>query len=145
MRKFLEKKAGLIFVLMFLGLTIFGGYVVSHAAEITKTFAWDEPTDLEAISNWEMHWGVTQGGPYAKLIDVPKDGDYQSPITVDISGTPASNQTRYFVLKACGNMPQPDGSTVYECSGNSNEASFTVWIPANAYEVPINFRIVPES
>ena len=114
------------------------------AAEVTKTFAWDEPTDLEAISNWEMHWGSTQGGPYAKLQDIPKDGDYQSPITVDISGPPASNQTRYFILKACGDVIQEDSSTIYECSGDSNEVSFSVWIPANAFTVPVNFRIVTE-
>jgi len=39
---------------------------------------------------------------------------------------------------------QEDASTLYECSGDSNEASFTVWIPANKFEVPINFRILPE-
>ena len=114
------------------------------AAEVTKTFAWDEPTDLEAISNWEMHWGSTQGGPYAKLQDIPKDGDYQSPVVVDITGPPGTNQTRYFVMKACGDVIQADASTKYECSENSNEVSFAVWIPANKYEVPVNFRILPE-
>ena len=116
----------------------------AFAAEQTRTFAWDEPSDLATIANWEMHWGNTQGGPYAKLIDIPKDGDYTEPVTVDITGPPATNQTRYFILKACGDVPQEDGSTLYECSGNSNEASFTVWIPANKFEVPINFRILPE-
>jgi len=118
--------------------------VLVSAAEITKTFAWDEPDDLEVITQWELHWGVTPGGPYAKLIDIPKDGNYQEPVTVDISGTPGSDQTRYFVLKACGNQPQSGGGTAYECSENSNEASFSVWIPANTFQVPVNFRIIPE-
>ena len=118
--------------------------VLVSAAEITKTFAWDEPTDLAAIKNWEMHWGSTKGGPYAKLMDIPKDGDYQSPVVVDITGPPGTNQTRYFVMKACGDVIQADASTKYECSENSNEVSFAVWIPANKYEVPVNFRILPE-
>jgi hypothetical protein len=127
----------LIMVLFVMATTAF-------AAEITKTFAWDEPTDLAAIKNWEMHWSATQGGPYAKLMDIPKDGNYTEPITVDISGPPATNQTRYFVLKACGDVVQEDASTLYECSSDSNEVSFTVWIPANKFQVPVNFRILPE-
>ena len=117
---------------------------MSFAAEQIRTFAWDEPADIDVIKNWEMHWGSTKGGPYAKLMDIPKDGDYTEPITVDITGPPATNQTRYFVLRACGDVVQEDASTLYECSGDSNEASFTVWIPANKFEVPINFRILPE-
>ena len=121
--------------------------VLVSAAEITKTFAWDEPGDpgdLEVITQWELHWGVTQGGPYAKMIDIPKDGNYQEPVTVDISGTPGTDQTRYFVLKACGNQPQSGGGTAYECSDNSNEVSFSVWIPSNKIKVPVNFIILPE-
>ena len=117
---------------------------MSFAAEQIRTFAWDEPADIDVIKNWEMHWGSTKGGPYAKLMDIPKDGDYTEPVTVDITGPPATNQTRYFILKACGDVVQEDASTLYECSGDSNEASFTVWIPANKFEVPINFRILPE-
>ena len=60
--------------------------VLVSAAEITKTFAWDEPEDLEVITQWELHWGSTSGGPYAKLTDIPKDGNFQEPVTVDISG-----------------------------------------------------------
>jgi len=45
---------------------------------------------------------------------------------------------------ACGDQPQAGGGTAYECSENSNEVSFAVWIPANKYEVPVNFRILPE-
>ena len=138
------KKFRMIFVLVFLGLAIFGGYVISDAAEKVVTFAWDEPADIDVIKNWEMHWGSTKGGPYAKLMDIPKDGDYTEPVTVDITGPPATNQTRYFILKACGDVVQEDASTLYECSGDSNEASFTVWIPANKFEVPVNFRILPE-
>jgi len=117
---------------------------IAEAAEITKTFAWDEPSDLALIKNWEMHYGTTAGGPYAKLADIAKDGDYESPVTVDITGPPASNQTRYFVMKACGDVPKGGDIVEYECSEFSNEASFTVWIPANKFQVPINFRILPD-
>ena len=135
------KKLQTIFIVLLAVLSIL---MIAGAAEIVKTFAWDEPSDLAQIKNWEMYWGSTKGGPYAKLMEVPKDGNFEEPVTVDISGPPATNQTRYFVLKACGDVPQEDGSTVYECSDNSNEASFTVWIPANKFQVPVNFRILPE-
>jgi len=110
----------------------------------TITFAWDEPEDLEVITQWELHWGSTTGGPYAKLTDIQKDGNFQEPVTVDISGPPGTDQVRYFVLKACGDQPQSGGGTAYECSENSNEASFSVWIPPAAFSVPVNFRIIPE-
>jgi len=29
-------------------------------------------------------------------------------------------------------------------SENSNEISFSVWIPAAVFSVPVNFRIIPE-
>jgi len=119
---------------------------IASASEITKTFAWDAPPadELARIKNWEMHWGNTAGGPYAKLVDIPKNGNFEQPVTVDISGPPATNQTRYFVLRACGDLAQEDGSTKYECSENSNEVSLTVWIPANKFQVPVNFRMIPE-
>ena len=117
------------------------------ASEITKTFAWDTPSDFDIITKWELHWGNTTGGPYVKLTDiikVPGQTVFEAPATVDISGPAATTQTRYFVLKACGDIPQADGGTVYECSGNSNETSFSVWIPANGCAVPVNFRVKAE-
>ena len=134
MKRFLCTAIMVLFVMVSMAL----------AAEQIRTFAWDEPADIDVIKNWEMHWGSTKGGPYAKLMDIPKDGDYTEPVTVDITGPPATNQTRYFILKACGDVVQEDASTLYECSGDSNEASFTVWIPANKFEVPINFRMLAE-
>jgi hypothetical protein len=131
--------SGLLIVLLIVLLPI-----MVSAAEITKTFAWDEPSDLEVITQWELHWSATQGGPYAKMIDIPRDGDYTEPITVDITGPPATNQTRYFVLRACGDVVQEDASTLYECSETSNEASLTVWVPANQFQVPINFRVLAD-
>jgi len=118
-----------------------------NAAEITKTFAWDTPADMDIITKWELHWGNTAGGPYVKLTDIIKVAGqtvFEAPATVDISGPAATTQTRYFVLKACGDIPQAGGGTVYECSGNSNETDFSVWIPANGCEVPVNFRVKAE-
>jgi len=131
-------------LLVYFAIVLFCFVSAAGAAEITKTFAWDEPADLALIKNWEMYWGTTKGGPYAKLMDIPKDGNYEEPVTVDISGPPATNQTRYFVMKACGDLLQEDGTTKYECSEDSNEASFTVWIPATQFKIPVNFRILPE-
>jgi hypothetical protein len=117
-----------------------------NAEEITKTFAWDEPTDLIKITQWELYMGETSGGPYAKVTDILKVPDqtvFEAPATVDIVGAPGTNETRYFVLIACGDQPLEGGETEYQCSADSNEVNFSVWIPADAFNVPVLFRIIP--
>jgi len=140
------KKFRMIFVLVFLGLAIFGGYVISDAAEKVVTFAWDEPADLEIIERWELYWSETAGGPYTKVTDIAKTENqtvFEAPATVDITGPPGSRQTRYFVLLACGTV-QEGGAPVFKCSEDSNEISEDFDIPATIFEIPVNFRILPE-
>ena len=65
MKNYLEKKAGLIFILFFLGLAVFGGYVVAHAIEWHTanqiTVAWDANTAVVAPD-------VLKYGVYTKML-----------------------------------------------------------------------------
>jgi hypothetical protein len=134
--------------LLILAITFLLFCTVGWAAEVTKTFAWDEPTDLSKITQWELYMGEASGGPYAKVTDiikVPGQLVFEAPATVDITGDPATTETRYFVLLACGDQPLESGGVEYQCSADSNEVNFSVWIPANAFKVPVQFRIVPTS
>jgi hypothetical protein len=119
----------------------------AYALDKTVTFAWDPHDQIDIIKNFELHWANQQGGPYGQLAVIAKADaiDNEEPIQATVTGNPATTVIRYFVLKACGDLPQEDGSTLYECSGPSNEISVDFWIPAEAYKVPVNFRIVPES
>jgi len=140
------KKFRMIFVLVFLGLAIFGGYVISDAAEKVVTFAWDEPADLEIIERWELYWSETAGGPYTKISDIPKvEGMtvFQAPATVDVTGPAGSIQERFFVLIACGTL-QEAGAPVFKCSANSEEISHEFIIPPGEFKVPVNFRVKAE-
>ena len=140
------KKFRMIFVLVFLGLAIFGGYVISDAAEKVVTFAWDEPADLEIIERWELYWSETAGGPYTKISDIPKVNGmtvFQAPATVDVIGPAGSVQKRYFVMIACGTV-QEAGAPAFKYSDNSNEISYDFIIPAMEFNVPVNFRIITE-
>ena len=115
------------------------------AAEQTRTFAWDEPTDLAIIERWEIYVSETSGGPYVKATEIPKiEGQiFQANSTVDIIGAPGSEQTRYFVILACGTVLEA-GQPVDKCSDNSNEVNFSVDIPALEFKVPVNFRMLAE-
>ena len=120
--------------------------VLVSAAEITKTFAWDEPTDLDIISSWQLYWSETAGGPYTKISDIPKvEGMtvFQAPATVDVIGPSGSIQERFFVLIACGTV-QEAGAPVLKCSANSEEISYEFIIPATKFKVPVMFRILAE-
>ena len=133
-------KSILVFLLMVLMAT------TAFAAEQTRTFAWDEPTDLAIIERWEIYVGDTPGGPYLLATIVPKvEGQtvFQADSTVDIIGAPGSEQTRYFVILACGTVLEA-GQPVDKCSGDSNEVNFSVDIPALELKVPVNFRMLPE-
>jgi hypothetical protein len=70
--------------------------------------------------------------------------DNEEPIVATVTGPPATNVTRYFVLVACGDVAREDGTVVYECSGYSNEVSHDFWIPHDGFEVPVNFRIIAQ-
>ena len=118
--------------------------IFASAAEVTKTFAWDEPTDLAIIERWELYMGETPGGSYTKVTDIIKiEGVFQAPGTVDIIGPAGSRQTRYFVLIACGTVLEA-GQPIFKCSADSNEVNFSVDIPSTEFKVPVNFRIIEE-
>ena len=130
-------------------LLAFGGFVSAAETVKTVTFAWDQD-DVTNLTQWEMHWSVTAGGPYIKVATILYNegspaGAFESPVEATVTGNPGTTETRYFVLRACGDLPQEGGGTVYECSDDSNEISYGFWIPAGKFKVPINFRIVPDN
>ena len=122
---------------------------VAFAADTTETltFEWDQ-TDTTNLKEWRLYWGDAAGGPYdtQEVAVIPFDGSagptYSSPADATVSGPQGTHVTKYFVLVACGDIPQNDGTTNYECSTNSNEVSHAFWIPAGQFSVPIQFKIV---
>ena len=119
----------------------------SHADVVveTLTFGWDQ-NDLTNVDDWEMHWGVTPGGPYAIAGTILYDGNgntgQQAPLEATVTGNPETTEIRYFVLKACGDVTQEGGSIERMCSEWSNEVSHDFWIPFGGFEVPVQFRII---
>jgi hypothetical protein len=153
MRNFMIRKSAQLLFVICLVMAVFGGFIAAHGADtiVTKTFEWEQAeADLPRLVEWEMFWGVVAGGPYASLLKIPYDSSlpvqptYEAPTTVTVTGPPGTTQTRYFVLKACGNIPQSDGTTKYECSDNSNEVSWDFWIAATGFSAPVKFSIKPE-
>jgi hypothetical protein len=119
--------------------------VVADEVTETLTFEWEQD-DTTNLKEWVMAWGASAGGPYTDLITLPYSagdpaGTFSSPVDAVVTGQQATTETRYFVLKACGDIPQGDGTTAYECSVWSNEASYGFWIPAGKFSVPVQFRI----
>lgn len=136
------KKIILIIVLIFT-LAVFS--VNATDTIKTLTFAWEHEAGDVPVINWQMEWGVTAGGPYAKLGDIAYadaiNGTYESPIQAVVTGQPGTHETRYFILRACGNVPQEDESIKYECSDPSNEVSHAFWITVTGFSAPVQFRI----
>ena len=120
----------------------------ADAAEQTKTlvFAWDQE-NLNLVKQWEMHWGVTAGGPYSQLALIPFPGggpSFESPVAATVTGNSGTFEKRFFVLRACGDVPVEAGGTEYQCSAWSNEVAYDFWIPAAGYTAPIQFRIISQ-
>ena len=135
-----------ILVILTAHILIGQAFAETATKTVTKTFAWDEPTDLAIIDRWELYWSETAGGPYTIVMEIPKvEGQtvFESPAVIDITGPAGSRQTRYFVLIACGTV-QEAGQPVARCSEDSNEVSFYVDIPPSEMRMPVNFRILPE-
>jgi hypothetical protein len=122
---------------------------VGFAAEVTETveFEWDQE-DTTNLKDWRLYWADVAGGPYATdpVVIIPFDGSagptYSGPASATVTGNQGTHVTKYFVLVACGDIPQEDGTTQYLCSDNSNEVNYAFWIPAGQFSVPIQFRIV---
>jgi hypothetical protein len=112
----------------------------------TVTFAWDAHPQIDRITHFVMSWSDQAGGPYAELVQISKDNavDNQEPVEAIVSGPEETTVTRYFVLLACGDVTQDDGSIINECSEPSNEVSHDFYIPFGGFQVPVNFRIIAE-
>jgi hypothetical protein len=79
----------------------------------TIVFGWDSHPQIDRINYFLLSWSDQQGGPYAKLAIISKEDavDNQQDIEAVVSGPEESTVTRYFVLKACGDitfLPGPD-------------------------------------
>ncbi len=120
----------------------------SFAADMAETieFGWNQEGDKTYLTQWEMHWSEAPGGPYEALVNIPYDStgqlSYESPVDAVVTGLPNTTETRYFVLRACGDVLRHDGSFKYECSDWSNEVAYDFKIPWNGFQVPIQFKIL---
>ena len=135
-------------IVLTLLLCVFLGSAVVNADPTveTVTFAWDQ-TDRTFLQDWEMHWGDAAGGPYVLLATLEYTGadqdNFEGDVIATLVGPAATTITRYFVLLACGDVPQEDETVARECSQPSNEVSHAFWIPFGGFQVPIQFRKVP--
>ena len=123
---------------------------LAMAGSVTKTvtFGWTQE-DTTNLKEWDLLWSDSSGGPYTSLVKIPYNtgdpaGDFQSPTEAIVTGDQATNVVKYFIMKACGDIPQADGTTVYKCSDPSNEVSASFWIPAGEFSVPVNFRVISQ-
>lgn len=121
--------------------------LISSAKTETLVFQWDYTAGEVPVTTWQMDWGVTAGGPYTKLADIsyvdPGSAPYESPVEAVVTGQPGTHETRYFILRACGDVPLEAGGTEYQCSEPSNEVAYSFWIDVTGFSAPINFRTKP--
>lgn len=144
----MKKLLTAIMVICFLAMVMIG---TATAAETTKTltFQWEQ-TNPETVIEWKLWWSDISGGPYGTSIGTfAHDDNTNGPIFSDsnemlVTGSPGTNVVKYFILKACGDVIQPDGSFLRECSEASNEVSYTFWIPSGSFSAPFNFIIKEE-
>ena len=132
----------MIFLLAMLSIAI--------SAETTKTltFEWNQE-DVTNLKEWKLFWSNTPGGEYAEIAIIAYDPGvagpvYSSPETIKVTGEQGTHVTKCFILRACGDVPQQGGGTKYLCSPDSNEVSYTFWIPAGQFSVPLDFKINAE-
>jgi hypothetical protein len=142
----MKKFFSALFVLVFL---LFSGHAFAADVTETVTFEWDQ-TDTTNLKEWRLYWADVAGGPYdtQEVALIPFDGSagptYSSPADATVTGPQGTHVTKFFVLVACGDIPQEDGTTAYKCSENSNEVSHAFWIPAGQFSVPVQFKIVAQ-
>jgi len=110
----------------------------------TLTFLWDQE-DLTLVKDWELHWGDAAGGPYVEASKFIYEGGseltYQGSKELVVSGVPASTVTKFFVIRACGDV---EGETpLRQCSVWSNEISYGFKIPFGGFNAPVIFRLQP--
>ena len=130
----------LIFVLV--GFFVLPTNVLAADKIETVTFEWDQ-SDLTLVKDWELHWGDAAGGPYVKAATFVYTGvvntTFEGAQELTVSGASASTVTKYFVLKACGDV---EGETpLRQCSDWSNEISYGFKIPFGGFNAPVQFRL----
>ena len=137
----------LVLVLSVLLLALAVQSFAESATEVV-TFGWTQE-DVTNLKEWDLMWSDTAGGPYVSVTKISYDasnpaGDFTSPATATVNGEQGTNVVKYFIMKACGDIPQADNTTVYECSAPSNEISYSFWIPAGKFSVPVQFRVIAQ-
>ena len=139
----------LIQILVVISMVFFSVSLFADTATQTLTFQWEQPGSLTYLKEWKIYWSDKQGGPYdtQEIATIPYSGTpattYTAAESPVVSGNPGTTVTKYFVIIACGDIPQQDGSTKYECSDNSNEVSHGFWIPVGQFQAPVKFQIIP--
>jgi len=133
-------------MLTVLGILIALLFCYSVGFAETLTFEWTQE-DTTNLKEWKLFWSEVSGGPYTEIAVITYDSAAGGPIynssqDIVVTGDQATHVMKYFVLIACGDIPQSDGSTKYLCSEDSNEVSHDFWISAGQFSVPINFKIV---
>ena len=120
------------------------------------TFAWEQP-NMEFVQEWELFWSdkapdLNEPDSYAsfeKVVSIIYDGtdtgSFQSPVETVVYGPSASWVPKWFTLRACGDVPQDDGTILRQYSVMSNTVSHDFWIPFYGFEAPVEFKIVPSS
>lgn len=123
------------------------GFSKVYASDLTETltFAWEQE-DTTNLKEWKIFWGDASGGPYVEAAIIAYDPTatgptYSSPADLVVTGKQGSTVKKYFVMVACGDIPQADGTTKYLCSEDSNEIFNDFWIPAGMFSVPVQFQI----
>ena len=131
-------------------LAIVGFSFQLNATELneTLTFEWTQE-DITNLKEWKLFWSNTEDGSYIEAIIIPYDSGvegpvYSGPAGLTVNGEQATHVIKYFVLRACGDIPQKDGSVEYICSVDSNKVFYSFWIPGGVFSVPIEFKILAE-
>lgn len=143
--------SNLIRLMILAAVLITGLPGMGYCSDVSETlnFGWQDINTIPP-KEWRLFWSDQSGGPYGAqaiaVIPFPDTAgpDYSSPVSAIVSGSPATMVRKFFVLQACADIPQKDGSTKFECSGNSIEAFYDFWIPYGQYSAPVVFRIVPK-
>lgn len=138
----------LLFIFGLVLVFVFVSIAWADSTVKTLTFEWTQE-DTTNLKEWKLFWSDTSGGEYTEAATIIYDPEipgpvYTSPEILTVSGEQGTHVLKYFVLRACGDVPTESGGTEYKCSGDSNEVSHKFWIPAGMFSVPINFSIKVE-
>jgi len=140
----MKKLFGLVLVLML----VFSVNVLAAETTETLTFEWTQE-DTTNLKEWKLFWSDVAGGSYTEIAVITYNPENEGPVhtgveEILVTGDQATYVKKYFVLRACGDIPQPDGTATYLCSEDSNEVSHDFWIPAGVFSVPVQFKMIKQ-